>query len=162
MIPLDIAGQRVGRLVALRPVVSGTQGRMWKCRCDCGGMTLVAARRWKMGLAHSCGCLQHLVVHGHKPRVGASAEYSAWSGMKSRCYRAKDTKFAEYGGRGIRVCRRWLHSFTNFLKDMGKRPQSHTKRNRSEFSLDRRNVDGHYTPSNCRWATQRQQIRNRR
>lgn len=74
--------------------------------------------------------------------------------MKARCTNRNHEAFADYGGRGISVCERWLHSFENFLADMGERPTGTT--------LDRIDVNGHYEPSNCRWATGSQQQRNRR
>jgi hypothetical protein len=75
--------------------------------------------------------------------------------MKSRCYNEKSNSYARYGGRGICVCDRWLHSFVNFLSDMGTRPSE-------KHSIDRIDGDGNYEPGNCRWATQSQQRQNSR
>lgn len=75
--------------------------------------------------------------------------------MKNRCYNENTYKYPDYGGRGIIVCKRWVDSFANFIADMGKRPSK-------KHSLDRINVNGNYTPSNCRWATPKQQARNKR
>lgn len=85
----------------------------------------------------------------------ATPEYSAWSSMKFRCQNPRATNYDDYGGRGIRVCDRWLNSFDNFLADMGPRPSR-------EYSLDRINNSGNYEPSNCRWATMARQQRNKR
>lgn len=74
--------------------------------------------------------------------------------MKTRCLNAKQQRYSDYGGRGIRVCARWLKSFENFLADLGERPPGKT--------LDRINNDGDYEPGNCRWATSSEQQRNRR
>lgn len=79
--------------------------------------------------------------------------YRSWSSMKMRCVNPKAVDYARYGGRGISVCHRWLHSFQNFLADMGERPHG--------MQLDRIDNSGHYEPGNCRWVTKRDNARNR-
>lgn len=81
--------------------------------------------------------------------------YRCWDSMKQRCYNSNDIGYANYGGRGIKVCDRWLNSFENFYADM------HSTYNDS-LQLDRRNNDGNYTPDNCRWATVIEQAHNKR
>lgn len=88
-------------------------------------------------------------------RINGVREYRIWISMKDRCYREKHKFFHLYGGRGIRVCERWVHSFANFAFDMGSPPSW-------DHSLDRIDADGDYSPENCRWATHSQQNCNRR
>ena len=93
-------------------------------------------------------------------RTRGLPEYDAWLNMKRRCYDKNDKRFPLYGARGITVCSRWLgkNGFKNFLSDMGKRPHCHSRR---QWSLDRIDVNKGYSPDNCRWATAKEQSRNK-
>ena len=100
---------------------------------------------------------QNHTTHGHTRRVGGrktSPTYNSWQGMRQRCTNNNARAYRNYGGRGIKVCERWLNSFSNFLEDMGKRPEGRT--------LGRIDNDGDYEPSNCRWESTAQQGRNSR
>lgn len=92
--------------------------------------------------------------HGHARAGRCTPELKAWYGMIARCYCKTNPKYPRYGGRGIRVCVRWRNNFGAFLKDVGPRPSS-------AHSIDRKRVNGHYSPRNVRWATPTQQQRNR-
>ena len=82
-------------------------------------------------------------------------EYKAWQTMRLRCTVPANAAYASYGGRGIKVCERWMNSVEAFMQDMGKKPTP-------KHELDRINNDGNYEPSNCRWATRSENDRNRR
>ncbi len=107
----------------------------------------------KSGHAKSCGCRPKNQTHGHCKDGGKNKMYRAWASMLSRCNNPRHKSYPSYGGRGIKVCERWM-AFLNFVGDMGN-PKPHE-------SLDRINNDGDYQPSNCRWATAKEQMRNRR
>lgn len=92
--------------------------------------------------------------HGHRRRNFVSAEYRVWRHIRTRCENERSPAFKDYGGRGIRVCDRWL-DFVNFYDDMGPRPSPN-------HSIDRIDNSKGYEPSNCRWATSKEQQRNRR
>lgn len=87
------------------------------------------------------------------------AEYAVHNMIKQRCSNPKTSRYKDYGGRGIKVCDRWLgeKGFDNFIEDMGPRPKNTRAR---EWSVDRINSDGDYSPENCRWANSKTQARN--
>lgn len=159
---MDMTGQRFVRwtVLSLAPRTGKGQSR-WLCRCDCGTEKILLGDRLRNGLTRSCGCLKieehtaRLTTHGH---AGAGERrdptYRSWSSMKNRCTNPVDPKYPDYGGRGIKVCQRWLDDYTAFLADMGQRPEGCT--------IERLNVHGNYEPGNCTWATPTTQARNRR
>lgn len=157
----DIAGQRIGSLVAVR-FLSSTPAphyrQVWEFRCDCG--KVVTRRKDAVSGDASCGCQNGTKIskgktrHGHKSSTKQSIEYSTWKAMLTRCTNPNHMCFANYGGRGITVCERW-RTFANFYADMGPRPSV-------GHSIDRIDSDGNYEPGNCRWATRLEQNRNKR
>lgn len=150
----NLVGERFGRLTVTAYSETKNQKRFWICSCDCGTTKSVSTDQLRVGKYMSCGCLA--AEHRDQTTHGGSktSEYNIWKGMKKRCENPRDHAYARYGGRGITVCERW-QKFENFLEDMGQRPAG--------TSIDRfPDVDGSYQPSNCRWATQDEQQRNRR
>lgn len=94
-----------------------------------------------------------IITHGHTRKGVVSSEYSSWKHMRQRCYNPKHRMYPSYGARGIEVCQRWRNSFSNFLEDMGCKPDP-------TYSIDRINNDGNYEPSNCQWSNRFTQMRN--
>jgi len=90
-----------------------------------------------------------------KHKVLSPREYNTWINIKQRCYNKNDPAYKYYGGRGITLCKEWENSFEAFLNDVGRRPTS-------KHSIDRIDNSGNYEPSNCRWATHKEQGRNTR
>lgn len=155
---LDLAGRRFGRLRVIEiDHINQHQQAMWRCRCDCGKEIVTVGSTLKDGRSKSCGCWKADVARKQETTHGLSrsSEYRIYAYMKQRCYNPKHHKFFLYGGRGIKICKRWLNSFEAFYADMGPRPSS-------KHSIDRINGDGDYRPSNCRWATASEQNSNRR
>lgn len=157
---LDITGQRYGRLVGIRLLDKRGKATIWEMQCDCGAVTKVALGSVRFGLTKSCGCLKtestlaRLTKHGHSPAKGSSTTYICYNLMKRRCCDKNNQDWRHYGGRGIKVCDRWLESFANFLADMGEKPKG--------LTLDRKDNNGNYEPGNCRWISRKEQSRNTR
>jgi len=157
----SLVGRKFGRLTVLSFSHSSKHKRYWNCECECtlGKVVQKPTGSLTSGKVKSCGCLgiEHQkngnVTHG-QTIGGITSEYEAWQGMFKRCYNHNTVRFENHGGRGIEVCERWK-KFENFFEDMGKKPTP-------KHSLDRINNDGNYEPSNCRWATPKEQCYNRR
>ena len=156
---VNLKGQKFGMLesIGLYPQKTSIGGMQWKCVCDCGNKAIVASCHLVSGHTKSCGCLLKEVRKEHfkaSHRKSESRVYSIYSNMKNRCCNPSSKRFYLYGGRGIKVCDRWLNSFENFYEDMGDPPGG--------YEIERKDVNGNYEPNNCEWVTHAQQARNTR
>lgn len=152
---IDLSGRRFARLMVVRPLGTRWNKVYWLCRCDCGGWNAVSTGSLKWGQTESCGCL-YRDTRGATTRthgLSHTPEYRVWKGMIARCENRARDFYPRYGGRGIKVCRRWRKSFPAFLADLGPRPSS-------RHTLDRIDNDRDYAPTNCRWATNEEQGQN--
>jgi hypothetical protein len=147
-------GQKFGKLTVVGDATTVHSLRRVSCKCDCGKFHVVVLADLKRSHVQSCGCLGGKLRHGHGRRGRFTTEYSTWAGMIQRCTNPSAHCYDRYGGSGITVCERWK-DFANFLEDMGLKPSP-------DRTLDR--IDPHkgYCPENCRWATPKEQARNRK
>lgn len=151
----DISGQKFGRLTALYRL-HNTKGRTkWLCACDCGNLSEVNLYNLQSGSSKSCGCLIK-TNHYTKHSQSNTRLYKIWRTMKLRCYNKNASNYNHYGARNIAVCREWKDNFQAFYD------WSMSHGYKDNLTIDRINVNGNYSPNNCRWVDMTTQIRNRR
>lgn len=157
--PKDYSGQVINGVTVLKFSHEEKLRRYFECRCYCGKEFVVNIHHLNHGQTKSCGCLlkEYLATGDSRRSHGKrkTPEYNSWAGMIQRCTNPENHNYSSYGGRGISVCDRWINSSENFLADMGERPSK-------DHSLHRIDNDGPYDPSNCCWATKKEQARARR
>jgi hypothetical protein len=155
--PTIMLGSRFGKQLVIcctgsKRNTRGESRRFYSIQCDCGRTVEKTVRDIKN--TNSCGCSRRgVVTHGHTVGKKNSPSYSAWANMRNRCGNPGCSNYKNYGGRGINICKRW-EKFENFIADMGEKPNG--------LSLERINNNGNYEPGNCRWATDKEQRRNKR
>lgn len=154
----DIAGERFGMLLVLSYAFTNKNRKaVWLCQCDCGNKAHVAGSKLRQGSTQSCGCLKKRALqkmafrHGqHKTRL-----YEIWSGMKKRCYNKNAVQYKDWGGRGIKVCKKW-HAFKAFYE------WAKANGYKDGLTIERINNDRGYSPNNCTFIPKAKQSRNRR
>lgn len=153
----DLTGKQFGRLTVEKR--DDIENRVaWRCVCICGGTKhLLTGALTSVKGTRSCGCIQKEVMREIRTSHGMCGTYlyRTWALIIQRCRNPNNPAFANYGARGINICKDWELSFEQFQKDVGPRPSP-------AFSLDRIDNDDGYHPANMRWATRTQQARNRR
>jgi hypothetical protein len=161
--PIDLSNQTFGELSPIKAVGKTKHGSIiWKCKCNaCGKFARVSAGDLRSGHTTSCGCTKASRIanarttHGDSPRTKPRApEYYIWHQLRQRCTNPQNSSYKYYGQRGIEVHPRWL-KYENFLADMGRRPSP-------LHSIERRNNNGGYSPTNCKWGTKSEQVANKR
>jgi hypothetical protein len=159
---IDISGQKFGRYTVLKFHSTKNRKSYFTCECECGTIKEVRSDQLKSGTTQSCGCYikeklkeerPYRIKHGKKAKE--TRLYNIWQGMRSRCNSETNPAYPKYGGRGIKVYENWLNDFQNFYD------WAMENSYQENLSIERLNNDGNYEPSNCKWATSKEQNNNK-
>jgi hypothetical protein len=151
----DLTGHKFGRLTVIKENGRKHNRIAWLCKCDCGNeITLTSNRLLHKEGTKSCGCIRKETATENATKHGHSNDriYKIWLGIKKRCFNKNDKNYDRYGGRGIKLCERWL-DFMNFYNDM-------IDTYKDDLTIDRIDYNGDYEPNNCRWITPKEQLSN--
>lgn len=157
---IDLKGKRFGKLVVIEKYGSlSNQKISWNCLCDCGNQKIIRANNLISGASKSCGCevgksaKQRFTKHGYSNKIPL---YKVWTSIKQRCGNINNSRYKDYGGRGINICSEWRNNFKEFYD------WAMSNGYKDNFSIDRINNDGNYEPNNCRFTDTKTQNNNSR
>lgn len=156
MIKIEMIGKKFDRLTVIEEAgIDNHKKILYLCQCICGKTKIIRGGDLRKGKSRSCGCLNGELAKKRKTTHGLSSTstYQVWSNMLQRCNNPKNSRYCDYGGRGIYMCRYWL-KFENFFTDMGERPEN--------LTIERLDNNLGYYKQNCKWGTRMEQARNQR
>ncbi len=150
---INLIGQKFGRLIVVKKKDSDEwRHHRWLCKCSCGKEKIIRGYFLTSGHTQSCGCFHKAIITKHG-RSQDNRTYKSWCDIVQRCTNPNNSRYKDYGGRGITVCERWM-KFKNFLEDMGESPKG--------YQIDRIDNNKEYCKSNCQWVTSKTNNRNKR
>lgn len=158
----DLSGQRFSRLTVIAYAGKNKHNRsLWLCKCDCGNTKVISSNALQQGTTKSCGCLnqENHITKPNRTTHGQSHTrlYRIWKAMKSRCNNPNNPSYQKwYGSKGVKICDEWNQNFWMFYN------WSICHGYKDNLTIDRINPEGNYEPSNCRWATPKEQAQNKR
>ena len=156
---IDLKDRVFGRLTVVKYEFSKNHKRYWLCKCECGNDKYIHTSVLTSGHTISCGCYKRENIKNGlrtKHKLRNTRLYRIWANMKTRCYNANDPHYERYGARGISICDEWRNNFKSFYD------WAMSNGYEDNLTIDRVNNDGNYEPSNCRWATVKEQNQNKR